>query len=106
MFDLDAFDREISRQFPPETSATFSVRNAYAKIAQHNTKLGVSACFAISTATAAWAYTPAAQAPVPTVAEDMTYNGMTLNEFADFMELRATDPYVILMFQNLCAQET
>lgn len=103
MFDLDAFDREISRQFPPETSATFSVRNAYAQIAQHNTKLGAAACVAISTATAAWAYAPAA--PIPTVAEDMTYNGMTLNEFADFMELRAADPYVILMFQNLCAQE-
>lgn len=101
MFDLDTFDEELARRFrKPErrwSLALLQSRRAVT-IAAIGTTVSVSA-LVLANATALSAAEPVA------MTSDMTYQGMTIEDFATEMGISIYDPYVLVLFEDLCMAE-
>lgn len=102
MFDLDAFDKEVSNRFrnPERQGLSFQLKKQKTPIAigVTGTALALSAFMLANTT-----ILNAAQ-PVP-VTSEMTYNGMTIEEFAVEMGISIYDPYLLVIFEDLCMTE-
>ncbi|MBU2994513.1 hypothetical protein Q4555_05910 [Octadecabacter sp. 1_MG-2023] len=76
-------------------------------VSRDTVKTGLTMCASVCAAVLVLPFIP----PVPAAVasdirfEEMTYQGMTLNEFADKLHLSADDPYLVGLFEDLCRRE-
>lgn len=105
LFDLETFDKELARRFRKPERRLFRGPAVW----QSRTSMAIAsavAAMSISAMTVASTSALNAAAPVP-MTSDMTYNGMTIEVFAQEVGISIYDPYVLLLFEELCmAQES
>ena len=104
MFDLDAFDKEVSRRFrePERRLPFFDFKNQSHKaltVVIAGTALTLSALVLANT-------TVLNAAELIPMTSDMTYNGMTIEDFAVEMGISIYDPYLLVIFEDLCMAES
>lgn len=106
LFKLSAFDVELARQRQAQEN-TF--HNKALRSAQKGDTTSRLIAAIVLAGSAVFAATTAASVPnTPTdlvVETGMTYNGMSLDDFAAYMEMPADNPYLIAMFVALCATQ-
>lgn len=103
MFDLDAFDKEVSSRFR-ETERTLSLAYLKNQSSKAITVIVVGTVFLVSALVLANTNVLNAAEPIA-MTSDMTYNGMTIEDFAVEMGISIYDPYLLVIFEDLCMTE-
>jgi len=102
MFDLETFDREITRRRRAEIpgddvvlSQAIRPHMAHSALGFGQTAGALAFCLVLGSMTVPM-MSSASQA------NDMTFQNMNLQQFAVHMNMQPSDPYLVAMFEELC----